>query len=61
MNLPGKPDAGNLHVRFEEGSQGLTLAPTLTSFVVKIVYAGCSMRAGSSRGTIRWKIASAVT
>ena len=29
MNLPGEPDAGNLHVRFDEGDQGHPLVPTL--------------------------------
>ena len=29
VNLPGEPDAGNLHVRFEEGGQGIALVPTL--------------------------------
>jgi hypothetical protein len=28
VNLLGKPDAGNLHVRFDEGDQG-NLVPTL--------------------------------
>jgi hypothetical protein len=29
VNLSGKPDAGNLHVRFDEGDQALRLVPTL--------------------------------
>jgi hypothetical protein len=31
MKMSGKPDAGNLHVRFDEGDQTHTLVPTLPS------------------------------
>jgi len=29
MKMSGKPDAGNLHVRFDEGDQTHRLVPTL--------------------------------
>jgi hypothetical protein len=38
VNLLGKPDAGDLHVRFDEGDQG-NLVPTLpVNFFVKATF-----------------------